>query len=49
MEFVQRVDSKIILVDGPYLAKLMIDHGVGVAPVRSYELKKIDSDYFSED
>ena len=26
-----------------------IDHGVGVSTVTSYELKRIDSDYFSED
>jgi restriction system protein len=49
LEFARMVDSKIVLIDGPSLAKLMIDHTVGVSPVRSYELKKIDSDYFSEE
>jgi restriction system protein len=48
-EFVRMIDSKIVLIDGPTLAGFMIDHNVGVAPVRSYDLKKIDSDYFSEE
>jgi restriction system protein len=49
IEFVNRIDSKIILIDGPHLAELMIDHNVGVSPVASYEIKKLDSDYFIED
>lgn len=43
-----RIDSKIILINGELLAQLMIDHNVGVSPVASYEIKKIDSDYFTE-
>ena len=27
---------------------LMIDHGVGVSLQRSYEVKRVDSEYFSE-
>jgi restriction system protein len=37
------------LIDEPRLAELMIEHDVGVTPVASYEIKKIDSDYFIED
>lgn len=37
-----------MLIDGQQLAQLMIDHGVGVADVRSFVLKKVDEDYFSE-
>jgi restriction system protein len=48
LEFASRIDSKIVLIDGASLAKLMIDHNVGVSVSRSYEVKKIDSDYFSE-
>ena len=48
-EFASRIDSKIVLIDGPALAKHMIDHNIGVSPVRSYEVKKIDSDYFGEE
>ena len=37
---------KIVLIDGDELARLMIDHGIGVRTVRKYELKEIDDDYF---
>jgi restriction system protein len=45
----RRIESRIILIDGNELARLMIAHGVGVTPVAAYEVKRIDSDYFSED
>jgi len=47
-DYVSRIDSKIVLIDGAMLAHLMIDHNVGVSPVAAYEIKKIDSDYFTE-
>ena len=47
-EYVSRIDSKIVLIDGKSLARLMIDFGVGVTTVAAYEVKKLDSDYFSE-
>lgn len=47
-DYVAKIDSKIVLIDGEQLAQLMIDHNVGVTPVTSYETKKIDSDYFIE-
>ena len=49
LDFATRIDSKIVLIDGAALAKHMIDHNVGVSTSRSYEVKKIDSDYFSEE
>ena len=48
LEYTSRIDTKIILIDGPRLAKLMFDHGVGVALASSYEVKRIDSDYFTD-
>lgn len=48
-EFVERIDNKIVLVDGLQLAQLMVDHNVGVSRVGAYEIKKIDSDYFVEE
>ena len=44
--YVSRIDKKIILIDGQTMARLMIDFGVGVASVSTYEVKKLDSDYF---
>lgn len=49
LDFASRLDSKIVLIDGAALAKHMIDHNVGVSMSRSYEVKKIDSDYFTEE
>lgn len=40
------ISSKIILITGEQLSKLMVDHNVGVSPISKYELKRIDSDYF---
>lgn len=47
-EFVTNIDSKIILIDGQQLAQFMIDFGVGVATDAVYELKRLDSDYFTD-
>ncbi len=44
-----KVNSKIVLIDGPTLADLMIDFGLGVSTVSTYEIKRIDSDFFVED
>ena len=41
-------NAKIVLIDGDELAELMMDHDLGVATAASYEVKRIDSDYFSE-
>ncbi|MTJ08121.1 restriction endonuclease [Anabaena sp. UHCC 0253] len=48
-EYVSIIDSKIVLVDGQELAQLMIDNQVGVSTVSIYEIKKIDSDYFTDE
>jgi len=48
-DFAARIDSKITLVDGASICQLMIDYGVGVNPVATFELKRLDSDYFFED
>ena len=47
-DFVSRIDNKIVLIDGDLLAQLMIDHNVGVSTTALYEIKRVDSDYFSE-
>ena len=48
-EFASSIDTKIILIDGDQLAQLMIDHNIGVSPSATYETKKIDVDYFTEE
>ncbi len=48
-DYVSRIDTKIVLIDGETLAQLMIDHNVGVSTIATYDLKKIDTDYFTEE
>jgi len=43
-EVVGHLGSRVVLVDGPTLAGLMLDHNVGVSSTASYEIKKIDTD-----
>ena len=40
--------TKIVLIDGMELAKLMIEYKLGVSVENVYEIKKIDSDFFEE-
>lgn len=47
--YAAQVDSKIVLIDGPTLADLMMDFNLGVSLVTSFEIKRLDSDYFTED
>lgn len=47
-DFASNISSKIILIDGKQLADLMIEYGVGVSTIVTYELKKLDSDFFVE-
>ncbi|MFP4298954.1 MAG: restriction endonuclease [Spirulinaceae cyanobacterium] len=48
-EYVKYIDSKIILIDGDRLSEYMIDYNVGASPIASYEVKRIDVDYFLEE
>ena len=48
VEYVSRIETKIILLNGSRLTELMIEHNVGVTPITRYEVKRIDSDYFIE-
>jgi len=45
-EFIAKIPQKIVLIAGKQLAELMIQHNVGLAPAKSYTLKRIDQDYF---
>lgn len=47
--YVDTITSNIILIDGEQMAELMIDYSVGVSVAATYEIKKIDSDYFIEE
>lgn len=47
-DFVTRIEKRIVLIDGEQLGGLLIDHGVGVADVATYRVKRIDADYFDD-
>lgn len=47
-EYARTIGHNVILVNGEMLAELMIDHNVGVTTEETYEVKKVDSDYFLE-
>lgn len=47
-DYVERIDSKIVLIDGEQLAQYMIDFGIGVNEVATYTIKRVDTDYFDE-
>ena len=48
IEYAKFIDTRIVLIDGETLAGLMIDAGVGVTKIATYEVKRLDSDYFEE-
>lgn len=41
--------TRVVLVDGTTLAKLMIEYNLGVSTEVTYKIKRIDSDFFAED
>lgn len=47
-DYVSNIDVKVVLLDGMQIANLMIDSGVGVTPIATYVVKRLDSDYFDE-
>jgi restriction system protein len=49
IEYVTRIEKKIVLIDGEQLAQLMIEHGIGVSEVVNYSVKKVDIDYFGDE
>ncbi|HET9055247.1 MAG TPA: restriction endonuclease [Chitinophagaceae bacterium] len=49
VEYTPKNETKIVLIDGEKLAQYMVDYNLGVSLQSTYEIKKIDSDYFEED
>lgn len=49
IQYARGIESKVILIDGDRLTELMIDFDIGVSPVASYQIKKVDIDFFSEE
>jgi restriction system protein len=47
-EYTQKIDSKIVLIDGKQLTEYMIDKNIGVTLEKAFFIKKLDQDYFDE-
>ncbi|GAB6283767.1 MAG: restriction endonuclease [Ignavibacterium sp.] len=48
LEYTPKSETKIVLIDGEQLSQYMIDFSLGVSTTSTYEIKKIDLDYFEE-
>jgi restriction system protein len=48
-DYVSRIDPRVVLIDGRELASYMLDLDLGVTPKATYQVKRIDSDYFSDE
>ena len=42
-------ETKIVLIDGEKLTDLMIDFNLAVSTINTYEIKRLDNDYFEEE
>ncbi len=49
IDYAKNTTVKVVLIDGERLAELMIENNLGVSTTMTYEIKKVDSDYFTED
>ena len=47
VDFCGHLSRRIVLVDGDRLAELMVRHNVGVKVKESFQIKRIDQDYFA--
>jgi restriction endonuclease Mrr len=45
-DYVSKIESKIVLIDGSKLAELMVEFGVPVATDAIYTVKRIENDFF---
>jgi restriction system protein len=49
VDYLQRVQHRVVLINGQRLARLMIQHGVGVRTRQTYLIQSVDEDYFSDE
>jgi restriction system protein len=49
IEYVSHIDPRVVLIDGQQLAEYMLDLHIGVTTRATYELQRVDSDYFTEE
>jgi restriction system protein len=49
IEYASSLENKVVLIDGQQLAEYMIDFNIGVTTTVSYEIKRVDIDFFTEE
>jgi restriction system protein len=49
IDYAGGLENKIVLIDGEQLAEYMIDFNVGVTRIASYEIRRVDLDYFIDE
>lgn len=47
-DYVDRIEKRVVLIDGEELSRLMFEAGVAVTVTARYEVKAVDSDYFAD-
>jgi restriction system protein len=47
--YVGQISPRVVLIDGNELSVLMVEYKVGIAVQANYELKRIDTDFFTEE
>jgi restriction system protein len=46
--YAEKVNARVILIDGVMLANLMVEHNIGAEDAESFVLKRLDEDFFEE-
>jgi restriction system protein len=46
--YADRVHARVVLIDGPEPAQLMVEHNCGVRVEETFVLKEVDEDFFDE-
>ena len=49
IEYAKSSSKRVVLIDGERLAKLMVEYNLGLALASTYEVKRVDGDYFEEE
>jgi len=48
IDYAKNTTVKVVLIDGERLAELMMENNLGVSTTMTYEIKRVDTDYFSD-
>ncbi len=49
LKYLDSVAHRVVPLNGADVARMMFDHGIGVRPKRTYEVKAVDDSYFEEE